>query len=108
MIDNSRHISLDFDIQNDALLHGFSGYFETVLYGDINLSKSNILGRKTRKYFDAHKLSFLNVSSNLHDQTLDKVKLNSRPLWNLHEFHEQPVEYITTEFCFHKLFHGNY
>ncbi|XP_071172754.1 protein arginine N-methyltransferase 5-like [Mytilus galloprovincialis] len=38
VIDNSRHISLDFDIQNDALLHGFSGYFETVLYGDINLS----------------------------------------------------------------------
>ena len=39
VIDNTRHICMQFDIDQDALLHGFSGYFETVLYGDINLSK---------------------------------------------------------------------
>jgi hypothetical protein len=34
---------MEFDIDQDALLHGFSGYFETVLYGDIKLSKLRII-----------------------------------------------------------------
>ena len=38
VIDNTRHLCMEFDIDQDALLHGFSGYFETVLYGDIKLS----------------------------------------------------------------------
>jgi protein arginine N-methyltransferase 5 len=43
VIDNTRHLCMEFDIDQDALLHGFSGYFETVLYGDIKLSKLRII-----------------------------------------------------------------
>lgn len=37
-VDNSRFASLTFDSKLDAVLHGFAGYFDTVLYKDITLS----------------------------------------------------------------------
>ena len=40
VIDNTRYASLKFDIKQDAVLHGFAGYFDTVLYDNVNLSKS--------------------------------------------------------------------
>jgi len=38
VIDNDRFGTLTFEIQQDSVLHGFSGYFETILYDDIKLS----------------------------------------------------------------------
>lgn len=38
VIDNTRYKILTFDIQYNCTLHGFAGYFETVLYKDIILS----------------------------------------------------------------------
>lgn len=38
VIDNTRHKSLEFEIQDNYVLHGFAGYFDTVLYKDITLS----------------------------------------------------------------------
>lgn len=38
IIDNSRHNSLTFEVSQDCVLHGFAGYFDTVLYKDIELS----------------------------------------------------------------------
>lgn len=37
-IDNSRHTKLQFDVSETNLMHGFAGYFETSLYGDVKLS----------------------------------------------------------------------
>ncbi|EFX65794.1 hypothetical protein DAPPUDRAFT_116949 [Daphnia pulex] len=37
-IDNSRYELRQFPIKCDAMLHGFAGYFETVLYKDVMLS----------------------------------------------------------------------
>ncbi|KAK6638504.1 hypothetical protein RUM43_006771 [Polyplax serrata] len=37
-IDNTRYKILTFDVEQDCVLHGFSGYFDTVLYKDIRLS----------------------------------------------------------------------
>jgi protein arginine N-methyltransferase 5 len=37
-IDNSRYEVRQFPIKCDAMLHGFAGYFETVLYKDVMLS----------------------------------------------------------------------
>ena len=37
-VDNSRHGTLRFPIECDAVVHGFAGYFETVLYKDVMLS----------------------------------------------------------------------
>ncbi|XP_022790017.1 protein arginine N-methyltransferase 5-like [Stylophora pistillata] len=37
-IDNSRVKSLEFEVKTSFTMHGFAGYFETVLYGDIMLS----------------------------------------------------------------------
>ena len=39
-INNERYISLRFDVKESYVLHGFAGYFDTVLYDDITLSKS--------------------------------------------------------------------
>ena len=39
VIDNSRFKTLDFVVENSSLLHGFAGYFDTVLYKDVMLSK---------------------------------------------------------------------
>ncbi|KAM4637181.1 protein arginine N-methyltransferase 5-like isoform 2-T2 [Amazona ochrocephala] len=36
--DNSRYCLLAFRVEGNAVLHGFAGYFETALYGDITLS----------------------------------------------------------------------
>ncbi|KAM4637179.1 LOW QUALITY PROTEIN: protein arginine N-methyltransferase 5-like [Amazona ochrocephala] len=36
--DNSRYCLLAFRVEGNAVLHGFAGYFETTLYGDITLS----------------------------------------------------------------------
>ena len=41
--DNTRYKSLTFDIANEAQLHGFAGYFDTILYDDIMLSKYGYL-----------------------------------------------------------------
>lgn len=38
IIDNSRYIKLKFEIEQDCVLNGFAGYFDTVLYKDIVLS----------------------------------------------------------------------
>lgn len=38
VIDNSRFIKMEFDVETDCVLTGFAGYFDTVLYRDIKLS----------------------------------------------------------------------
>lgn len=38
IIDNSRFMTLNFEAKIDSVLHGFAGYFDTVLYKDIILS----------------------------------------------------------------------
>ncbi|XP_052816495.1 protein arginine N-methyltransferase 5-like isoform X2 [Mya arenaria] len=38
VIDNSRFLSLEFNIENTAILHGFAGYFDARLFGDVYLS----------------------------------------------------------------------
>lgn len=38
VIDNTRYKTLTFDIQEDAVIHGLAGYFDTVLYKDVILS----------------------------------------------------------------------
>lgn len=35
---NDRYATLTFDIKQDCILHGFAGYFNAVLYKDINIS----------------------------------------------------------------------
>ena len=40
VIDNSRFLSLEFNIEDTAVLHGFAGYFDTRLYADVYLSKT--------------------------------------------------------------------
>lgn len=40
MIDNNRYCTLQFPVEVNTVLHGFAGYFETVLYQDITLSES--------------------------------------------------------------------
>ncbi|KAL0277779.1 UNVERIFIED_CONTAM: hypothetical protein PYX00_004944 [Menopon gallinae] len=37
-IDNTRYKCLTFEVEQDCVLHGFSGFFDTVLYKDIMLS----------------------------------------------------------------------
>ena len=37
-IDNTRYEVLQFQITEDSVCHGLAGYFEAVLYKDINLS----------------------------------------------------------------------
>jgi len=37
-VDNARFDNLKFDVARKCVLHGFSGYFETVLYKHITLS----------------------------------------------------------------------
>lgn len=37
-IDNSRHKKLEYSCSESATLHGFAGYFDTVLYKDVTLS----------------------------------------------------------------------
>lgn len=39
MIDNNRYCTLEFPVEVNTVLHGFAGYFETVLYRDITLSE---------------------------------------------------------------------
>lgn len=36
--DNSRYEIKTFEVQQNSVLHGFSGYFDTVLFKDITLS----------------------------------------------------------------------
>ena len=38
VIDNSRHVSLDFTTESDVVLHGFAGYFDAKLYRDVYIS----------------------------------------------------------------------
>jgi len=38
--DNSRYSSLQFEIDQDIVLHGFGGYFYCLLYADISFSMS--------------------------------------------------------------------
>lgn len=35
---NDRYVTLTFDIKQDCTLHGFAGYFNAILYKDINIS----------------------------------------------------------------------
>lgn len=39
VIDNSRYISLEYNINHTSVLHGFAGYFDSKLYGNVYLSK---------------------------------------------------------------------
>lgn len=43
MNDNTRYVTLIFDVEIDSVLHGFSGYFDTVLYQDKEKDKDIIL-----------------------------------------------------------------
>uniref|UniRef100_A0A0B7AFA1 Protein arginine N-methyltransferase n=1 Tax=Arion vulgaris TaxID=1028688 RepID=A0A0B7AFA1_9EUPU len=38
VIDNCRYKSLEFTVTQDCVIHGFAGYFDTVLYKDVMLS----------------------------------------------------------------------
>jgi type II protein arginine methyltransferase len=38
VIDNSRYIKMQFQISETNLMHGFAGYFEATLFGDVKLS----------------------------------------------------------------------
>lgn len=38
VIDNSRYMKLQFEIADTNIIHGFAGYFETVLYKEVQLS----------------------------------------------------------------------
>ncbi|CAH1270096.1 CARM1 [Branchiostoma lanceolatum] len=38
LIDNTRAKEFEFDIEENTVLNGFAGYFDTVLYGDVTLS----------------------------------------------------------------------
>lgn len=38
VIDNTRFKTLQFDIENTSVLHGFAGYFDTKLFGNVYLS----------------------------------------------------------------------
>ncbi|KAG7189508.1 hypothetical protein KM043_017199 [Ampulex compressa] len=38
VIDNSRHASRTFDVQQNCVLHGFSGYFKAILYKNVTIS----------------------------------------------------------------------
>lgn len=38
VIDNSRFTKMQFDVEQDCVMTGFAGYFDTVLYQDIKLS----------------------------------------------------------------------
>ena len=38
-INNERYLAMTFDLKEAAVLHGFAGYFDTILYDDITLSK---------------------------------------------------------------------
>lgn len=43
MNDNTRYVTLTFDVEVDSVLHGFSGYFDTVLYKDKEKDKDIML-----------------------------------------------------------------
>lgn len=36
--DNSRHATLTFEITQDAVVHGFAGYFDSTLYEEVKMS----------------------------------------------------------------------
>ncbi|XP_031565101.1 protein arginine N-methyltransferase 5-like [Actinia tenebrosa] len=36
--DNSRYITLNFDVDTSAMIHGFAGYFEATLFKDVKIS----------------------------------------------------------------------
>ncbi|XP_063676407.1 protein arginine N-methyltransferase 5-like [Bolinopsis microptera] len=38
VVDNSRHLSLEFNTDMDTVLHGFAGYFDAKLYRDVYIS----------------------------------------------------------------------
>jgi len=37
-VDNTRYNKLSFDIKSSSTLHGFAGYFDATLYGDVHIS----------------------------------------------------------------------
>ncbi|KAK9455537.1 PRMT5 arginine-N-methyltransferase-domain-containing protein [Dipodascopsis uninucleata] len=48
-IHNTRHAKLRFDVSHRGVMHGFAGYFESVLYRDIELStKPDTMGEKSK------------------------------------------------------------
>ena len=38
-INNERYVCLRFEVKEAYILHGFAGYFDTLLYDDLTLSK---------------------------------------------------------------------
>ena len=86
-IDNSRVKSLEFDVKTSFTMHGFAGYFETVLYGDIMLSKSSVnnnvyLNMALKRDFCAWSYLLLGASSIISMQ------------------HAQPFSPIRASLCF--------
>ena len=44
-INNQRYTCLQFGVKDSTLLHGFAGYFESLLYKDIMLSELRLSPR---------------------------------------------------------------
>jgi hypothetical protein len=38
LIETSKHQSINFTVPHNTLLHGFAGYFDSKLYGDVHIS----------------------------------------------------------------------
>lgn len=79
--------SLEFDVKTSFTMHGFAGYFETVLYGDIMLSKSSVnnnvyLNMALKRDFCAWSYLLLGASSIISMQ------------------HAQPFSPIRASLCF--------
>ncbi|KAK9322879.1 PRMT5 arginine-N-methyltransferase-domain-containing protein [Lipomyces orientalis] len=46
---NNRHVKARFSIENRGVMHGFVGYFESVLYGDVELStRPDTINKKSK------------------------------------------------------------
>ena len=44
-INNERFLSMTFDLREAAVVHGFAGYFDAILYDDISISKLSYVPR---------------------------------------------------------------
>ncbi|KAK9366456.1 PRMT5 arginine-N-methyltransferase-domain-containing protein [Lipomyces kononenkoae] len=46
---NNRHVKARFSVENRGIMHGFVGYFESVLYGDVELStRPDTINKKSK------------------------------------------------------------
>ena len=49
-INNERYICLRFEVKESYVLHGFAGYFDTLLYDDLTLSKLALRYHNLKKF----------------------------------------------------------